>query len=81
MLKNLLAFTCLTLSIGANAVIVSLDSEFGPDTITRDTTTGLDWLDVTETRGLSYNYVKANMGDGSAYRASLDQSLAEILLL
>jgi hypothetical protein len=78
MLKNLLAFICLTLSIGANAVIVSLDSEFGPDTITRDTSTGLDWLDVTETRGLSYNYVKANMGDGSAYEGYRYATLAEL---
>lgn len=36
-------------------------------TITRDTATGLDWLDVTETRGLSYDQVAAEMGSGGAY--------------
>ena len=34
---------------------------------TTDTNTGLDWLDVTETVNLSYNYVTSQLGTGGAY--------------
>lgn len=67
MLKQTLALVGLTLSMSANAAIQSIDSSFGTDTITRDTATGLDWLDVTVTRGLSYNQVTAQMGSEGAY--------------
>ena len=50
----------LVLSTNVNAAIVDLGS------ITRDTLTGIDWLDVTETRGMSYNDVTAQMGTGGA---------------
>jgi len=61
MLKKIIALVGLTLSLSANSTIVDLG------TITRDTTTGLDWLDVTETQGLSYNEVVAQMVDDGAY--------------
>jgi hypothetical protein len=32
---------------------MSIDSEFGPNTITRDTNTGLEWLDLSVTAGLN----------------------------
>jgi hypothetical protein len=35
--------------------------------ITYDSTTGLEWLDVTVTAGLSYNDVAAELGVGGAY--------------
>lgn len=61
-------------AIVANAAIIDLGN------ITRDVSTGLDWLDVTETRGLSYNQVSAQFGvdgDYEGYRyattAELDQ--------
>ena len=37
----------------AHAAHISIDSVFGPDTITRDTNTGLDWLDLSVTTGLN----------------------------
>lgn len=49
------------------AEIISLDSPFGEDTITYDTDTGLQWLDVTVTQGLSYDNVTAEMVVGGAY--------------
>ncbi len=67
MLKKTLALVGLLLSLSANAGIVSLGSSFGADTVTRDTDTGLDWLDVTVTRGLSYDEVTAQLGQGGAY--------------
>lgn len=62
-----LVFACLTLSVGANAAIVSFDSTFGTDTITRDTSTGLSWLDVNLTHGLTYNQVNGQLGPGGDY--------------
>lgn len=74
MFKYLLPAVCLSFSLGANAAILDLG------TITRDTATGLDWLDVTQTRGVSYDDVIAQMGVGGAYEgwryampAELDQ--------
>jgi hypothetical protein len=46
----------LAIAIGvatAHATTLSLNSPFGPGTITRDTTTHLDWLDIWLTEGLS----------------------------
>ena len=48
----------------ANGAIVSVDSSFGSNTITRDTGTGLDWLDLTVTRDQSYNTVLARISQG-----------------
>ena len=43
---------------------ISLDSEFGPDTITFDTATGLEWLDLTVTYMRSTDWVEAEMAPG-----------------
>lgn len=78
MLKKLLALTCLTLPLNVSAAIVSLDSSFGADTITRDTETGLDWLDVTVTAGLSFNAVSAEFGAGGDYEGYRYATTAEL---
>lgn len=68
MLKKTLVLIGLTLSFNTSALVISTDdTRFGPDTITRDAATGLDWLDVTITRGLSYDQVFAEVGVGGAY--------------
>ncbi len=52
MLKKTIALLGLSLAaLSANAAIQDLG------TITRDTETGLEWLDVTETAGMTYNQV------------------------
>lgn len=76
MFKRTLALTSLLfLPIFSHATIVDLG------TITRDTETGLDWLDVTETRGLSYNQVTAQMGVGGAYEGWRYATASEVDLL
>ncbi|WP_282605433.1 PEP-CTERM sorting domain-containing protein [Pelagibius sp. Alg239-R121] len=52
---------------GAHAAFVSEGSSFGADTITRDTDTGLQWLDLTESLGLSVDEVAAEFGAGGLY--------------
>lgn len=59
--KKILALMGFTLSFSANSAIIDLGS------ITQDTSTNLDWLDVTLTRSLSYNEVFAEMGVGGKY--------------
>ena len=48
-------------SFSANAAILDLG------TITRDTDSGLDWLDVTETRDISWNEMSIELGVGGDY--------------
>jgi len=49
------------------ATMISLDSSYGAGTITRDLSTGLDWLDLSVTRGLSWSFVEARTGVGDIY--------------
>jgi len=74
-LKKLIALFLLLSSINTHASIVDLGI------ITRDTGTGLDWLDVTETRGISYNQVIAQMGAGAAYEGWRYATASELDLL
>ena len=77
MLKQAITLAGLTISLSANAVIMDLGY------ITRDTATGLDWLDVTETRGLSYNNVVSEMGVDGAYegwRYATEGELATVII-
>lgn len=47
-------------------------------TYTRDTVTGLDWLDLTATRGFSYDDVASQMGSGQMYEGWRFASRAEV---
>ena len=60
-LLKILLLWMLIFPLTANSAIVDLGN------ITRDTGTGLDWLDVTETSGLSVNEVLAELGTGGLY--------------
>ena len=71
MLKQTLALVGITLSLSANAAIVDMGN------ITRDTTTGLDWLDLTETANRTYLDVFSNFSvggnlDGWRYASRLE---------
>lgn len=65
----------------AAAALVSQSSSFGADTITHDTGTGFDWLDVTITLGLSINTVTAQFGAGGTYDGYRYATKAEIAQL
>jgi hypothetical protein len=68
MLKKILVLLGLALSVSANAAIVSIDdAKFGAGAVTRDTGTGLDWLDLTQTSGLSQAYVAGQLGAAGNY--------------
>lgn len=61
MLKKALVLIGLTLSLSTNAAIIDLGN------ITRDTVSGLDWLDLTETKGRSYNDISVKFGVGGEF--------------
>lgn len=71
------------LSGPASATLVSEDSPFGADTITFDTDTGLRWLDLTLSNGLSHDEVlQALMPGGTfdGYRLATSAELAQLFL-
>jgi hypothetical protein len=49
--------------------------------ITRDTQSGLDWLDVTLSTGYSYNQVVEQLGDGRAFEGFHFATEAELVVL
>ncbi|MGB5749962.1 MAG: hypothetical protein WBM69_23495 [Desulfobacterales bacterium] len=49
------------------AEMVSRDSPFGPNTITYDTETGLEWLDVTVSTPYSYDEILIEIEPGGAF--------------
>jgi len=62
------AVTALILSTNVNAALVAADRFVSGDgLITQDTETGLEWLDLTETVGMSYNSVTSELGDGGLF--------------
>lgn len=65
-----LVLLLLTLSTTptASASLLSLDDgDFGVGSFTRDTVTGLEWLDMTSTLDMSMNHIKANSAIGQKY--------------
>jgi len=53
----------------------------GDGLLTRDPDGGLDWIDMTETRMLSYNQVVAELGPGGAFEGFRYATLAELQTL
>ena len=60
----------LTLWLTATACFISINVKaelVDNGKFTSDTQTGLDWLDLTETSGLSYEYVSSQLGGGGRF--------------
>lgn len=68
MYKLTAALLTLSFSISANAALLVRDWQYvGDGSITYDSTTGLDWLDLPITSNLTYNYVSAQLSESGAY--------------
>jgi hypothetical protein len=52
----------------AHAALIKFDSPLGPNTIARDTTQGLDWLNLRLTRNLSIGEVLAETVPGGRFK-------------
>lgn len=77
----LAALSVLLLSAPATAALQSGDSVHGIDSITLDTLTGLSWLDVTLTKGRSYNDVASKFGAGDEFEGFRHASATDITQL
>jgi hypothetical protein len=64
----LLLCSAVMFSPQASAALKSLDdATFGIGSITRDTASGLEWLDLTKSSGISYSYVSSRLGSGQEF--------------
>ena len=74
-----LAVSTLVLSTSVNAAIISADwQSTGDNLITQDTASGLEWLDLTVTAGMSYNEVSAQLGTGGAFDGWVYATVAQV---
>ena len=71
--------------ISATAALVLSTSVYASlidnGTYTTDTTSGLDWLDLTETTGLSYSYVSSQLGVGGQFEGWSYASYTDVRVL
>ena len=65
-LTNLIVVLSLALGT-APAALLTVDSDFGPATVTYDSATGLRWLDLTVTAGLSWDEVLTERATGRMF--------------
>jgi len=63
----LIALIGFLFSTNVQALLVSEDSSFGSSSITRDTDTGLEWLDLDHTLLKDYSSVVSQFGPGGTY--------------
>ncbi len=66
---------------GASTLVEADDPRFGPRTLTIDTTSGLAWLDVSLTTGLSYSQVIADTGPGGRFQGFRYATVPEVVAL
>ncbi|MEO0974651.1 MAG: hypothetical protein AAFX85_16300, partial [Pseudomonadota bacterium] len=64
--KHLMALLLVASSV-TRAELISGDSEFGVDTVTVDTETGLEWLDWSVTRNRSFDDISAELMAGGEF--------------
>ncbi|MEM9384284.1 MAG: hypothetical protein AAGA68_04440 [Pseudomonadota bacterium] len=76
--RGVTACALVLAAVTAQADLVSEDSDFGTDTITLDTDTGLRWLDWSVTLGLSFDDVSAQLGPGGTYEGFRFATNAEV---
>jgi hypothetical protein len=69
------------LPISSPAALLSVDSEYGLDSLTVDTDTGLVWLDPIRTAGISWNTMQAELTPGGEYQRWRYATPAEIPVL
>jgi hypothetical protein len=83
MRRFILTLTMLCTPFFAHAAFVSLDWKTSGDAlITRDTATGLEWLDITETTERSFTDVKSQFsvgGEFSGFRYASDTEVIQLL--
>lgn len=63
----------------SNAALISADDAiFGNDSITRDTASGLEWLDLAKSQDMTPGYVSAQLGSGGVFEGWRFATAAEV---
>jgi len=77
----LLALTLLFMAVPPAQAVLYLtgDANFGPNSITVDTSTGLGWLNLSETAGLSYQQVLSDTQAGGMFNGFRFATVPEVL--
>ena len=76
------ALTLITLSMSAHSALLSEDDPFfGPGSITQDTATRLQWLDVPLSKGLTVSEVLSEINPAGAFRGMRYATAAELTRL
>lgn len=65
----------------ANAAVISIDGDFGSDTLTYDTSSGLQWLDLGFTQNQSYLQVNAQLALGGQFHGYRYATIGEVTTL
>jgi len=82
MIRRLLAAVVFLVGAGwplaGAAALISLDSIFGPDSVTRDSATDFEWLDLTETAGLSFLEVGALLAGDARFSGFRYATISEL---
>jgi hypothetical protein len=65
-LAGIISLLCIMPAV-SHAALVSQDTTWGVGSITLDDSTGLQWLDVTLSTGISYSTMLAEQADGGLY--------------
>ena len=79
----LLAAAVWSFTGSSQATLISVDSVFGPGTITRDSASGLDWLDLPVTSGQSINNILPQLATGQKFadfHFATDEDLGRLFL-
>ena len=83
--KSIIGATCTCLvivSFNADAELISADwKTSGDNLITRDSSSGLDWLNLTESTNLSYNYVSSQFDIGGQFEGWRYAKVTEVVAL
>lgn len=67
--------------IGAAALVSVDDPTYGVGSITRDTVTGREWLDLTFTLGMAFDTVASQLGAGGSFEGFSTANTSDVLAL
>lgn len=78
---GLLSLLCI-IPVSSHASLVSIDSaSWGSGSLTKDSATGLQWLDLNLATNISYNSMLAEQGEGGLYAGFRYATASEVELL
>lgn len=73
---------CLVLAVPSHAALLSVDdSVFGAGSVTLDTATNLEWLDMSKSYGNTRSYLQSSFGEGGTFEGWRYATADEVIAL